>query len=123
MRQSIVDGVNRILVTYCKGAVDKKSDKILAGAVSLFLPRTIQYLMLRKFLARSTVNSTSYYGRSTITYMCIIRPGMYILSHARALAAKSGNIPRAAYTENVYENILPLAVIFKLAYVARRDRP
>ena len=31
MRQLIVAGVNGILGTYCKGAVDKKGDKILEG--------------------------------------------------------------------------------------------
>ena len=31
VRQSIVAGVNSILGTYCKGAVGKKGDKILAG--------------------------------------------------------------------------------------------
>ena len=30
VRQSIVARVNHILGTYCKGAVDKKGDKILA---------------------------------------------------------------------------------------------
>ena len=34
MRKSIVAGVNRILGTYCKGAVDKKGDKILAGMLA-----------------------------------------------------------------------------------------
>ena len=38
MRESIVAWVNRILGTYCKGAVDKKGDKILAGILSLTLP-------------------------------------------------------------------------------------
>ena len=50
VRQSIVAGVNSILGTYCKGAVGKKGDKILAGCTFI---ASLNHTRTRRFYADS----------------------------------------------------------------------